>query len=171
MPTVRLHSVLLVEDNPADVKIMRRALAHVGTGVDLVVVRDGQEAVDYLLRQGRPADAGTPARPAAPGPAGGAPAPWRQPDLVVLDLNLPRLTGVEVLRQIRAAAPLCLTPVVVLSTSRRPEDVREAYAAGANTYIEKPCDFDRFAAVLRTILQFWLEMAVLPPLVRMKDEG
>src|SRR5436190_17434382 len=139
------HSILLVEDNPADVKIMQRALAQVATRIDLTIAQDGQEAIDYLLRQGRYA------RPEAS-------TAWRRPDLIVLDLNLPRLTGIDVLRKIRAVEHLCLTPVIVLSTSRRPEDVREAYAAGANTYIEKPAEFDRFVEIMRTILQFWLEM-------------
>jgi CheY-like chemotaxis protein len=151
--TSRLHSILLVEDNPADVKIMQRALAQAAGRAELVVVRDGQEALDYLLRQGAhaPSHADDPAH-----------APWRCPDLVVLDLNLPRLSGTEVLQQIRQSEKLCLIPVVVLSTSHRPEDVQTAYAAGANSYIEKPQDFDRFVEVLRTIQHFWLEMALLP---------
>jgi two-component system response regulator len=153
--TGRPHSLLLVEDNPADVKIMQRALTLVEGKTELVVTRDGQEALDYLLRQG-------PYSPSAEASVT-LPGPWRIPDLVVLDLNLPRLTGIELLKQIRTSPRLCLLPVVVLSTSRRPEDVREAYSAGANTYIEKPHDFDRFVQVLGTVQQFWLEMALLPP--------
>ena len=153
------HSILLVEDNPADMKIMQRALTQVASRVDLTILQDGQEAIDYLLRQGRYAQ---PEASTAPGGRMDG-AAWRRPDLIVLDLNLPRLTGIDVLRQIRADDHLCLTPVVVLSTSRLPEDVREAYAAGANTYFEKPSEFDRFVAMMRTILQFWLEMVVLPP--------
>lgn len=152
METGRLHSILLVEDNLADVKIMQRALAQAAARAELVVVRDGQEAIDFLFRQGAYA-------PAAGDPAQ---APWRCPDLVVLDLNLPRLSGTEVLQHIRQSPTLCLLPVVVLSTSRRPEDVQTAYAAGANSYIEKPHDFDRFVEVLRTVQHFWLEMALLP---------
>jgi CheY-like chemotaxis protein len=142
----RLPCLLLAEDNPADVKILQRALSQAGARVDLVVVRDGQEALDYLLRQG----------PYANGS-------WRRPDLIVLDLNLPRMTGFEVLRLLRSSPDLALLPVVVLSTSHRPEDVRTAYAAGANTYIEKPFDFDRFVDVLKTVLHYWLEVALLPP--------
>jgi two-component system response regulator len=156
--TGRPHSILLVEDNPADVKIMQRALALAEARTELVIVRDGQEALDYLLRQGPYAP-----EAAAEGSVPALPGPWRIPDLVVLDLNLPRLTGIELLKQIRTSPRLCLLPVVVLSTSRRPEDVREAYSAGANTYIEKPHDFDRFVQVLRVAQQFWLEMALLPP--------
>ena len=164
METGRLHSILLVEDNPADVKIMQRALAQTASRVDLVVVPDGQEAVDYLLRQG-PYACPEKARATATDTKEGQTAcsTWRRPDLVVLDLNLPRLTGIDVLKKIRAVDHLCLMPVVVLSTSRSPDDVRDAYCAGANTYVEKPSEYDRFVEMLRTILQFWLEIAVLPP--------
>jgi CheY-like chemotaxis protein len=140
------HAILLVEDNPADIQITQRALRDSGIPVDLLVVRDGQEAVDYLLRQG------THEHDEA----------WRSPDLILLDLNLPRLTGREVLEQIRTHPELKAVPVVVLTTSRRPEDVQELYAAGANTYIEKPHDFNRFVEVLQTIHHYWLDTALLP---------
>jgi two-component system response regulator len=141
------HAILLVEDNPADVEITRRALRESSAPVELIVVRDGQEAVDYLLRQGSHAAA----------------ADWRLPDLVLLDLNLPLLTGREVLDRLRATEAFRSVPVVVLTTSTRPEDVRDLYAAGANTYIEKPRDFGHFVEVLRTIRHCWLDTALLPP--------
>jgi CheY-like chemotaxis protein len=141
------HAILLVEDNPADVKITQRALKESGVPAELLVVRDGQEAIDYLLRQG--AHAADPC--------------WRRPDLILLDLNLPRLTGREVLDRVRATPHLRAIPVVVLTTSRLQEDVLQLYAAGANTYIEKPHDFARLVEVLRTIQRYWLETAVLPP--------
>jgi two-component system response regulator len=141
------RAILLVEDNPADVKITQRALRESGCRAELRVVRDGQEAVEYLLRQGpHAADSG-----------------WRGPDLILLDLNLPRLNGRQVLERVRATPGLRAVPVVVLTTSRRPEDVEEVYAAGANTYIEKPQDFARFVDVLRTIQRYWLDTALLPP--------
>jgi len=143
-----LHAILLVEDNPADVKITQRALRDAASPVELLVVRDGQEAVEYLLRQG--AYAGQP--------------DWRRPDLILLDLNLPRLNGLQVLERIRATPSLRATPVVVLTTSRRQEDVQQMYAAGANTYIEKPQDFNRFVQVLQTIERYWLGTALLPPM-------
>jgi chemotaxis family two-component system response regulator Rcp1 len=143
-----VHAILLVEDNPADIKITQRALRDSNLPVDLLVVRDGQEAVDYLLRQGEHADA----------------AGWRSPDLILLDLNLPRLTGREVLERIRGTPALKAVPVVVLTTSRRVEDIQEMYAAGANTYIEKPQDFNRFVQVLQTIQTYWLDTALLPPM-------
>jgi chemotaxis family two-component system response regulator Rcp1 len=143
-----VHAILLVEDNPADVKITQRAIRESALPVELLVVRDGQEAVDYLLREGSHAhDEG-----------------WRNPDLILLDLNLPRLNGRQVLERIRTTPALRAVPVVVLTTSNRREDVREMYAAGANTYIEKPQDFARFVQVLQTIQRYWLDTALLPPL-------
>jgi two-component system response regulator len=141
------HAILLVEDNPADVKITQRALKESAFPVELLVVRDGQEAVDYLLRQG--AHAGN--------------AAWRSPDLILLDINLPRLNGRQVLERIRATPGLRTVPVVVLTTSSREQDVEQMYAAGANTYVEKPADFARFVEILRTIQRYWLDTAVLPP--------
>lgn len=143
-----IHAILLVEDNPADVKITQRALKESTFPVELLVVRDGQEAVDYLLRRG---------------PHAGD-AAWRSPDLILLDVNLPRLNGRQVLERIRATPGLRSVPVVVLTTSGREEDIREMYAAGANTYIEKPTDFARFVEVLQTIQRYWLDTALLPPL-------
>jgi chemotaxis family two-component system response regulator Rcp1 len=142
------HAILLVEDNPADVKIAQRALRESGVAVELIVVQDGQEAVDYLLRQGCYAQD----------------KDWRGPDLILLDLNLPGMDGREVLRRIRSTPGLGPVPVVVLTTSRRQEDVQAMYAAGANTYIEKPHDFARFVGVLQTIQRYWLDTALLPPL-------
>jgi two-component system, chemotaxis family, response regulator Rcp1 len=141
-----VHSILLVEDNPADIVITERALRESAIPAELIVVRDGQEAVDYLLRQG----------------AHACSSGWRRPDLVLLDLNLPRLTGRQVLQRIRASERLRPVPVVVLTTSHSEEDVVDAYAAGANTYIEKPSDFGRFVEVLQTIQRYWLDMALLP---------
>jgi CheY-like chemotaxis protein len=142
-----VHAILLVEDNPADVLITQRALRESDFPVDLLVMRDGQEAVDYLLRQGTHAGASA----------------WRRPDLILLDLNLPRMTGREVLERIRANPDLRTVPVVILTTSHRREDVQEMYAAGANTYIEKPQEFSRFVQVLQTIQRYWLDIALLPP--------
>lgn len=141
------HAILLVEDNPADVKITERALRETNLSVTLILVRDGQEAVEYLLRQGRFAEW----------------ADWRAPELILLDLNLPRLTGCEVLQRIRGHDQLRPIPVVVLTTSGREEDVRGVYAAGANTYIRKPQEYKQFVEVLRTIGHYWLDTALLPP--------
>ena len=141
------HAILLVEDNPADVKITQRALRESAFPVELLVVRDGEEAVEYLLRQG---------------PHAGDPV-WRSPDLILLDLNLPKLNGLQVLQRIRSTPQLHNVPVVVLTTSKRQEDIQQTYAAGANTYIEKPQEFARFVQVLQTIQRYWLDTALLPP--------
>src|SRR5262245_31451282 len=134
-PSGAAHAILLVEDNPADIQITQRAVRESAMPVELIVVRDGQEAIDYLLRAGSHAQDET----------------WRSPTLILLDLNLPRMNGREVLRRIRGTAGLRSVPVVVLSTSTRPQDVDELYAAGANTYINKPQEFARFVEVLKTI--------------------
>jgi len=141
------HAILLVEDNPADIQITQRAVRESAMPVELIVVRDGQEALDYLLRHGSHAESAT----------------WRSPTLILLDLNLPRLNGREVLRRIRTTPELRSVPVVVLSTSTRPQDVDEMYAAGANTYINKPQEFGRFVEVLKNIQSYWLDTALLPP--------
>jgi CheY-like chemotaxis protein len=139
------HTILLVEDNPADIIITQRAMKESGLEIDLMVVRDGQEAVDFLLAELRTGN------------------PHPRPDLILLDLNLPRLAGREVLERIRQHNGLRPVPVVVLTTSNRQEDVEQMYRAGANTYIQKPTDFGRFVEVLRTIHHYWLGTALLPP--------
>jgi two-component system, chemotaxis family, response regulator Rcp1 len=143
------RAILLVEDNPADIHIAQRALRDSPFSVELIVARDGQAALDYLLRHGAHATSPT----------------WRRPDLVLLDLNLPRVDGREVLKQIRSHPGLRPIPVVVLSTSHRQEDVQELYLAGANTYIEKPQDYPRFVEVLQIIQRYWLDLALLPPVI------
>jgi len=138
------HTFLLVEDNPADIIITQRAIRESGLEVHLMVVRDGQEAIDLLLSE-PPRDHSPP-----------------RPDLILLDLNLPRMTGREVLERIRQHNRMWPIPVVVLTNSGRSEDIDTMYRAGANTYIQKPTDFERFVEVLRTIHHYWLETALLP---------
>ena len=147
MVTKETFSILLVEDNAADIQITRRALRDSAVPVNLIVVRDGQEAVDYLTRKGSHAN----------DPA------WRRPDLILLDLNLPRVTGRELMQRIRSTPGMQVVPVVVLSTSNRQEDVYDLYAMGANTYVQKPQDFNRFVAVLQILQRYWLDTALLPP--------
>ena len=141
------HAILLVEDNPADVKITQRALRESAFPVELLVVRDGEEAVEYLLRQG---------------PHAGDPV-WRSPDLILLDLNLPKLNGLQVLQRIRSTPQLHNVPVVVLTTSKRQEDIQQTYAAGANTYIQKPAEYPRYRDLVMTLRQYWHETALRPP--------
>ncbi|MBU6174639.1 MAG: response regulator [Planctomycetes bacterium] len=140
------HIIMLVEDNPADVMITQRAIRDSKLSVDLIVLRDGREAIDYLSRQGQASE-----------------APSRLPDLILLDVNLPGMTGREVLERIRGMPGLPPVPVVVLTTSNRQEDIEQMYRAGANSYIQKPQEFTRFVTILRTIDAYWLRTALLPP--------
>ena len=141
------HDILLVEDNPDDVELTRLAFAEAGEPHRLHVVSDGAEAVDYLLARGRHAD-----RDGADLPA-----------LVLLDLNLPDMSGTDILARIKGdGGPVKRTPVVVLTTSVEPSDVDRAYVLGANSYIQKPVEFDRFVEVVRQFGRYWLGIN-LPP--------
>lgn len=136
-------NVLLVEDDEADVMIAREALRAGGLSTTLSVVRDGVEAMAYLRKEERYADAG-------------------RPDLILLDLNLPRMSGHEVLADIKADSSLRRIPVVVLSTSVAAEDVRRSYDLHANVYVPKPVDFDEFTEVVKQIDGFFVTVAQLP---------
>ena len=140
------YDILLVEDNPDDVELTRLAFAEAGGAHRLHAVGDGAEALDYLLARGRHAD-----RDGADLPA-----------LVLLDLNLPRLDGREVLQAIRADPATRALQVVVLTTSAEPRDVDQAYALGANSYIQKPVEFERFVEAVRQIGRYWLELNLAP---------
>jgi CheY-like chemotaxis protein len=137
--------VLLVEDNPADMRLTQEALKEGKVLCNLHWVKDGVEALDFLHRRGE----------------------WRQaprPDLILLDLNLPRLDGREVLASIKVDAQLRRIPVVILSTSKAEEDILRSYDLHANCYITKyPVNFDNFIEVIRSIDSFWLAVVTLPP--------
>jgi CheY-like chemotaxis protein len=137
--------ILLVEDNQDDVEITRRALRKGRVANDLHVVRDGQEALDFLLRQG---DYG-----------GDTP----RPDLILLDLNLPNMSGLEVLEKTRADDGLSAIPVIVLTASEREEDVLRSYQLGSNTYITKPADFWSLVRAVGILGEYWTAIARLPP--------
>lgn len=139
--------VLLVEDNPSDEKLTLRALQRCGVEHAVVVARDGAEAIDCLTGAGAWAGRGIGATVA----------------LILLDLKLPRIDGLEVLRRVRAEQVTRWTPVVVLTASGEEEDLRASYAAGANAYLRKPVDFDRFVEAARTICTFWLALNEPPP--------
>lgn len=142
----RPAEILLVEDGLDDIEIARRALSRTRVAHRLHVVRDGQEALDFLLRRG---------------PHKAARAP--RPDLILLDLNLPRLNGIETLGRIRAHAALSVIPVVMLTASGRDEDVLRSYRGGSNTYIQKPLAFADFVRALEVVLEYWTVVAKLPP--------
>jgi two-component system, response regulator len=132
--------LLLVEDNPTDEKLTMRGFKKCGVANEIVVVRDGAEALDYLFARGK--YAGRPVH--------------ELPAVVLLDLNLPRVGGLEVLRQIRANERTKLLPVMVLTASKEEEDVVRSYTLGANAYVRKPVDFGDFAAAAQTLGLFWL---------------
>ena len=135
--------VLLVEDDPGDVLMTREAFAQNKVANRLAVVSDGESAMRYLRKEGEHADAPT-------------------PDLVLLDLNLPRMDGREVLAAMKSDDALRSIPVVVLTTSEAEEDVLRSYALHANAYVTKPVDFERFIAVVRQIDDFFVQVVRLP---------
>jgi CheY-like chemotaxis protein len=136
--------LLLVEDNPGDVELTREALEEARVRNHLHVVTDGEEALEFLRRQGRHAQA-------------------PRPDLVLLDLNLPRMSGSDVLAAIKGDPELRRIPVVVLTTSQAEKDVLGAYELHANAYIVKPVDLDQFLGVVRSVEGFWLAVVKFPP--------
>jgi CheY-like chemotaxis protein len=136
--------ILMVEDNPGDVRLTQEALKEGKVWNNLRVVEDGEAALDYLFRRGPYAQA-------------------TRPDLVLLDLNLPRKDGREVLSVIKTDDVLKTIPVVILTTSQAEEDVARAYNLSANCYISKPVDFQQFIKIIRTIEEFWLTIVTLPP--------
>ena len=145
MPTSVAHpaEILLVEDNPGDVRLTREALKEGKVRNNLHVASDGEEALDFLHRRGRFKDA-------------------PRPDLVLLDLNLPKKDGRQVLAEIKADGALKRIPVVVLTTSKAEADVMRTYDLHANCFITKPVDLDQFMVVVRTIEEFWLTLVRLP---------
>lgn len=143
----RPFDILLVEDNPADVEITLEAFRRSHAGNRVFVCRDGEEALEFLFQRGRYSKPGTAPRP----------------DLVLLDLNLPRKSGLEVLTQTKAHEVLRDIPVIMLSTSDRDEDVRRCYHQGANNYLSKPVQFDDCVKQIADIQRYWLEQTRLPP--------
>lgn len=140
---VRTAEILLVEDNPADVRLTMEAMRESKMRNRVTVVSDGEQALDYLRRRGRFASA-------------------TRPDLILLDLNLPKKDGREVLQEIKAVDELRRIPVVVLTTSQAEEDICRTYDLHANCYITKPMDLDRFIEVVQQIEGFWLSIVSLP---------
>ncbi len=140
-------TILLVEDNPTDEKLTTRAFRSCGVANEITVARDGVEALDYLFGTGAHAGRATDDLPA----------------VVLLDLKLPRIDGLEVLRRLRADERTKLLPVVILTASAEEEDVARGYSLGANAYVRKPVEFAEFAEAARTLGLFWLVMNQRPP--------
>ena len=136
--------VLLVEDNPGDVRLTREAFRDAKVHLELHVANDGVEAMEFLLRQGDFS--------ASP-----------RPDLILLDLNLPRKDGREVLADIKGHPSLKTIPVVILTTSASDADIERSYLLHANCYISKPVDMEGFLTVVKSIDDFWLSVVKLPP--------
>ncbi len=141
-----LVEVLLVEDNPGDVRLIREAFKESGVPGNLRIARDGEEAMQYLRREGPYKDS-------------------PRPTFVLLDLNLPRKDGCEVLAEIKGATELRRIPVLILSTSTRDEDIQRAYDLHANCYIPKPSDLEKLVELGRELKAFWLCMAALPAIL------
>jgi CheY-like chemotaxis protein len=140
-------TILLVEDNLQDIEITQRAFAKGRVKNDVFVVRDGEAALDYLYQRG---------------PYQG-PLSAPRPGMILLDLTLPKVGGLEVLQRIKQDEALKAIPVVVLTASQREQDVVNSYALGVNTYIEKPVEFDKFLRVIRAVQDYWIVIATLAP--------
>lgn len=140
-------NVLLVEDNPGDVRLTQEAFKEAKISIKLDVTMDGAEAIKFLRKDGEYADAVT-------------------PDLILLDLNLPKKDGREVLKEIKTDDLLKRIPVVVLTTSNAEQDIMKSYNLHVNCYINKPVDFEKFFDIIQKIEEFWLTTAILPTMVR-----
>lgn len=140
--------VLLVEDDPGDQELTRRALSDSVFRIDLRIVGDGEEALDYLHRRGRY----------------GAPEDYPRPDLILMDLNMPRLDGRSLLRQLKSETSFRNIPVVVLTTSQQETDIVRSYDLGCNGFVTKPVEFENFIAAVRLLERYWFELVTLPDL-------
>jgi two-component system, response regulator len=144
---VKAKKILLVEDNPSDVDLTRRALARHHIANELIVAEDGQEALDLLFGFGPDVEL---------------------PALILLDLRLPKIEGLDVLKSVRGDQRTRRIPVVILTTSKEEQDVAESYDQGANSFIRKPVDFEQFAEAVRNLGLYWLVLNEQPPEVREK---
>jgi two-component system response regulator len=140
-------TILLVEDNPRDEELTLRALKKHSIGGDVQVARDGQEALDYLFARDKHSRRD----------------PNELPTLLLLDLKLPKLDGIEVLRQLRANERTKLLPVVILTSSSEDEDRLAGYSNGANSYVKKPVEFNEFSEAVRHLGLYWLVINESPP--------
>ena len=140
-------SILLVEDNPDDEALTLRALRKNNIGNNIVVARDGMEALDFLFCMNIFADRD----------------PCDLPDLILLDLKLPKLDGLQVLTRIRADKRTQFLPVVILTSSKEEQDLIKGYQGGANSYVRKPVDYSQFATAIRELGLYWLALNEAPP--------
>ena len=145
--------ILLIEDSRADVKIIERALAETSVAHRLTVQHDGKAALDFLEGLNDRDDAAE-----------------LHPDLILLDLNLPGIDGSQVLSRIKTDSRLRAIPVVVLTTSRREEDIAQIYLAGANTFIQKPSEYPKYRDLVKILELYWKKTALLPARARFREE-
>jgi CheY-like chemotaxis protein len=143
-PLGKMVEILLIEDNPGDIRLVKEVFKYAKLNNNLQVALDGEEAMRMLRQEGEYFKA-------------------PRPDLILLDLNLPKKNGREVLREIKEDESLKCIPVVILTTSNAEEDLIETYKRDANCYITKPVDLDEFIKVVKSIQNFWLEIVKLPP--------
>ncbi|MDP3016400.1 MAG: response regulator [Deltaproteobacteria bacterium] len=139
--------ILLVEDNPVDIEITKRAFEKGKLKNNLHVVRDGEEALDFLYRKGQYADESKAPRP----------------DLILLDINLPRIGGIDVLKTLKADPNLKRIPVTMLTVSDKDEDILRSFEMGVNSYITKPVDFNKFVEAIKAHHFYWTVITELPP--------
>lgn len=154
-------TILLVEDNPDDRELMKLAFAQGEIPHNLIVVADGIEALNYLQRSGGNQREIDSSRDSTPG---------RMPSLIVLDLNLPRVNGIEVLKRIRADPRTRIIPVVIISSSNEPQDLIDSYINGCNSYIRKPIHFTQLQSFVREISTYWLTVNQLPTVFGVLNE-
>jgi len=145
--TKGIVKILFVEDNPDDIQITQRALKEAKIINKLWIVRDGQEALDFLLHQGQYQD----------------PQSAPRPGLILLDINLPKLSGLEVLKKIKENPDLKRIPTVMLTVSRRDEDIVRGYNDGCNSFIQKPVEFEKFVEVVKQVSLYWGLLNVSSP--------
>ncbi|MFL7793527.1 MAG: response regulator [Anaerolineae bacterium] len=150
---MRAKDILLVEDDPRDIELTLAALAEHNLANRVVVARDGAEALDYLHRRGVYAD-----------------RPTSHPVIVLLDLKMPRVNGLEVLRQVKRDSALRTIPIVMLTSSKLDPDILESYNLGVNAYVVKPVAFDKFVAVVKQLSLFWV-LTNEPPPDAVYDQG
>ena len=144
--TGRRAVILLVDDDPGDQELTKRALQNDALQNELHIVSDGEEALDYMLRRGQYED----------------PESAPRPDLILLDLNMPKMGGREVLEELKRHEDLAVVPVVVLTTSQQEVDIARSYGLGCSSYIQKPVDMDQFIQVIRDLRNYWFEVVTLP---------
>ncbi len=134
--------ILLVEDNPGDIRLTQEALKESNMDIHLDVVSDGEQALDFLMKRGKYTEA-------------------VRPHIILLDLNLPKKNGIEILKEVKVHESLKKIPIIVLTTSDADHDISKAYSLNANCYILKPVDFDDFAKVIRLVETFWFNTVKL----------